>query len=179
MIKLYIYWLVPYLLEPCSHQRSYMLICLCFLHPLLISFILEATATSGEEIINLFSVIPAKGVLVPNDRPTQVQVIFKSRKEITIKDQPILKCQVWCLPAIQSNFAKAWNMIYLCFQPPIVLCLNSTDFFFIVTVKPVYEDRSRDTRKVVFIYRFLQYMINVQSSAMINQFKGKQKMWSL
>ncbi|XP_022080460.1 hydrocephalus-inducing protein homolog isoform X2 [Acanthaster planci] len=58
------------------------------------SFNFETTEACGQEIINLFSVIPQKGVLVPNDRPTQVQVIFRSRKEVTIRDQPILKCQV-------------------------------------------------------------------------------------
>ncbi|XP_071959113.1 hydrocephalus-inducing protein homolog isoform X2 [Antedon mediterranea] len=58
------------------------------------NFVFESTNMCGPEQINLFSVIPQKGLLVPNDRPTSVQVIFKSRKENTIKDQPILKCHV-------------------------------------------------------------------------------------
>ncbi|XP_033116735.1 hydrocephalus-inducing protein homolog isoform X2 [Anneissia japonica] len=58
------------------------------------NFVLEPTSTCGPEQLSLFSVIPQKGVLIPNDRPTSVQVIFKSRKEITIKDQQILKCHV-------------------------------------------------------------------------------------
>ena len=43
---------------------------------------------------NLFSVLPSKGTLAPQDRQTAVQVIFKSQKEVTVKDMPILKCQV-------------------------------------------------------------------------------------
>ncbi|XP_033625714.1 hydrocephalus-inducing protein homolog [Asterias rubens] len=70
------------------------------------SFNFETTEVSGPEIINLFSVIPQKGVLVPNDRPTQVQVIFKSRKEVTIRDQPILKCQV-----IEPNISDSGETI--------------------------------------------------------------------
>ena len=42
----------------------------------------------------LFTVIPNKGTLIPSDRPTQVQVMFRSKDEVTIKDEPILKCQV-------------------------------------------------------------------------------------
>ena len=58
------------------------------------SFTFEPTADAKEDVLNLFSVIPNKGTLSPVDRPTNVQVIFKSRTETTIKDQPILRCQV-------------------------------------------------------------------------------------
>lgn len=42
----------------------------------------------------MFSVLPTKGTLSPVDRPAQVQVIFKSNREVHVKDQPILRCQV-------------------------------------------------------------------------------------
>ena len=42
----------------------------------------------------MFSVSPNRGNLGPVDRPQQVQVIFKSNHEVTVKDQPILRCQV-------------------------------------------------------------------------------------
>lgn len=58
------------------------------------NFAFEQTDGSPADVDKLFTVIPNRGPLLPTDRPTQVQVIFRSKSEITIKDQPILKCQV-------------------------------------------------------------------------------------
>ena len=58
------------------------------------NFAFEATDGSPADVEKLFTVIPNRGPLLPTDRPTQVQVIFRSKSEITIKDQPIVKCQV-------------------------------------------------------------------------------------
>lgn len=58
------------------------------------NFAFESTDGSPSDVGQLFTVIPNRGLLLPTDRPTQVQVIFRSKSEITIKDQPILKCQV-------------------------------------------------------------------------------------
>ena len=58
------------------------------------NFAFESTDGSPVDVAQLFTVIPNRGPLLPTDRPTQVQVIFRSKSEITIKDQPILKCQV-------------------------------------------------------------------------------------
>lgn len=58
------------------------------------NFAYEPTEGSPADVAQLFTVIPNKGPLLPTDRPTQVQVIFRSKSEITIKDQPVLKCQV-------------------------------------------------------------------------------------
>lgn len=58
------------------------------------NFAFESTDGSPSDVGQLFTVIPNRGPLLPTDRPTQVQVIFRSKSEITIKDQPILKCQV-------------------------------------------------------------------------------------
>ena len=58
------------------------------------NFAFEHTDDSPEDVDKLFTIIPNRGPLLPTDRPTQVQVIFRSKSEITIKDQPILKCQV-------------------------------------------------------------------------------------
>lgn len=43
---------------------------------------------------DLFTVNPSKMTLNMNDRPQPVTVSFKSNKEVHIKEQPILKCQV-------------------------------------------------------------------------------------
>lgn len=70
------------------------------------SFMFENTDPSNPNVTNLFSVIPSKGTLAPQDRQTAVQVIFKSTKEVTVKDQPILKCQV-----IEPNISEGGTLI--------------------------------------------------------------------
>ena len=50
--------------------------------------------TKNANVGDLLSIIPHRGVLVPTERPTQVAVVFKSRTEIAIKDETMLKCQV-------------------------------------------------------------------------------------
>ncbi|XP_053402100.1 hydrocephalus-inducing protein homolog isoform X11 [Mercenaria mercenaria] len=70
------------------------------------NFLFENCDPSNPNVTSLFSVIPSKGVLCPQDRQTAVQVIFKSNKEVTVKDQPILKCQV-----IEPNIAEEGELI--------------------------------------------------------------------
>ncbi|XP_035679087.1 LOW QUALITY PROTEIN: hydrocephalus-inducing protein homolog [Branchiostoma floridae] len=57
-------------------------------------FMFETSDPNLPEVGSLFSVLPQHGSLLPTDRPTQVQVIFRSRYEVNIKDQPILRCKV-------------------------------------------------------------------------------------
>ena len=71
------------------------------------NFAFEATDGSPSDVAQLFTVIPNRGPLLPTDRPTQVQVIFRSKSEITIKDQPVLKCQV-------STLSQLILLICLC-----------------------------------------------------------------
>ena len=54
----------------------------------------------------MFSIVPTKGLLSAVDRPTQVQVIFKSKKEVSIKNESILRCQV-----IEPNLADGGEVI--------------------------------------------------------------------
>ncbi|XP_076808093.1 hydrocephalus-inducing protein homolog isoform X2 [Clavelina lepadiformis] len=58
------------------------------------NFLFDKSAPNCPPIDDLFSVLPQKGTLIPNDRPTQVQVIFRSRTEVTIRDLALLKCHV-------------------------------------------------------------------------------------
>ena len=62
-------------------------------------FYFEANDNSPAKLNELFTVSPTYGTLIQNDRPTQVQVCFKGKDEISVKEQPILKCQV-CKPFI-------------------------------------------------------------------------------
>ena len=70
------------------------------------SFLFENLDPANPNVTSLFSVIPSKGTLAPQDRQTAVQVIFKSTKEVTVKDVPILKCQV-----IEPNIAEGGELI--------------------------------------------------------------------
>ena len=57
-------------------------------------FFFEEDESSPIQFNELFTINPSRGTLIQSDRPTQVQVSFKSKKEVTVKDQPVLKCQV-------------------------------------------------------------------------------------
>ncbi|KAL8194575.1 UNVERIFIED_CONTAM: hypothetical protein K2H54_025175 [Gekko kuhli] len=58
------------------------------------SFSIESTEHGLPNLSPLFSIQPQKGNLGPNDRPTQVQIIFRSKKEVKVEDKPILLCHV-------------------------------------------------------------------------------------
>lgn len=59
-----------------------------------ISFNFVFDSSKNPSICDLCTVVPQKGVLVPSEKPTQVSVVFRSRSEVTIKDETMLKCQV-------------------------------------------------------------------------------------
>ncbi|XP_044126636.1 hydrocephalus-inducing protein homolog [Bufo gargarizans] len=58
------------------------------------SFSLEAPAPGTPDLNSIFSILPQKGTLSPNERATQVQIVFQAKMEVQIVDKPILKCQV-------------------------------------------------------------------------------------
>lgn len=58
------------------------------------NFTLENVDPNLPDMSSLFSIQPQKGTLTASDRPTQVQIAFKSKQELHIKDLPILRCQV-------------------------------------------------------------------------------------
>ncbi|KAM3920677.1 hydrocephalus-inducing protein homolog [Leptodactylus fuscus] len=58
------------------------------------SFSLEAPAPGMPDLNSIFSILPQKGTLSPNERASQVQIVFQAKKEVQIMDKPILKCQV-------------------------------------------------------------------------------------
>nr|XP_056718300.1 hydrocephalus-inducing protein homolog [Euleptes europaea] len=58
------------------------------------SFAVESTEHGLSSLSPLFSIQPSKGNLGPNDRPTMVQIIFRSKKEVNVEDKPILICHV-------------------------------------------------------------------------------------
>lgn len=71
------------------------------------SFTLEnISGHTLPDVNSLFSVTPQKGTLTSTDRPSTVQISFKSNSEITVKDLPILRCQV-----IEPNVAEGGETI--------------------------------------------------------------------
>ena len=46
------------------------------------------------EVGSLFSLVPFKGTLLPNDKPTPVQVIFKAKTEVNLMNCQYLRCQI-------------------------------------------------------------------------------------
>lgn len=51
-------------------------------------------SVDGVDLSKYFITAPIKGILYPGDKPTAVQTTFKAEQELTIKEQPVLKCQV-------------------------------------------------------------------------------------
>ncbi|XP_073785286.1 hydrocephalus-inducing protein homolog isoform X1 [Danio rerio] len=57
-------------------------------------FTLDATEPGMPDLNSIFSITPRKGSLRPNNKPTTVQIIYQNDKEMSIRDSPILCCQV-------------------------------------------------------------------------------------
>ncbi|XP_026166304.1 hydrocephalus-inducing protein-like isoform X3 [Mastacembelus armatus] len=57
-------------------------------------FTLEQTDPSQPNLDSIFTVSPQHGTLMPFEKPTTVQVVCKPNKEVFIREQPILPCQV-------------------------------------------------------------------------------------
>ena len=65
-----------------------------FIFYIFYSFIKKDCDPANPNAASLFTITPDHGNLSSADRPTQPTIIFKSDKELVIKDQPILSCQV-------------------------------------------------------------------------------------
>eukprot|EP01135_Chromosphaera_perkinsii_P007876 Nk52_evm68s1020 gene=Nk52_evmTU68s1020 len=53
-------------------------------------FLFDQNKTESD----IFTMTPKQGVLVPNEKPFPVQVVFKAQRELYLKDSPYLQCQV-------------------------------------------------------------------------------------
>ncbi|KAK2848119.1 hypothetical protein Q7C36_009801 [Tachysurus vachellii] len=63
-------------------------------HDIAYKFVLEPTEPQMPNLNSVFTITPQKGTLHPSDRSTCVQVIFCYNKEASLRQQPILQCQV-------------------------------------------------------------------------------------
>ncbi|XP_073706753.1 hydrocephalus-inducing protein homolog [Garra rufa] len=57
-------------------------------------FNLVATEPEMPDLNSIFSITPQKGSLRPNNKPSTIQIIYHHNKEMSIRDSPILCCQV-------------------------------------------------------------------------------------
>jgi len=55
---------------------------------------ISPTPGCPQSLCNMFSVTPADGLVSPNDKQLPVQICVLPTRELTIKDQSILQCQV-------------------------------------------------------------------------------------
>lgn len=55
---------------------------------------MDSVGILTNNVSSMISVIPQRGSLSATDKPTNVQVFFRARKEVKIEQQPILRCQV-------------------------------------------------------------------------------------
>ena len=81
-------------------------------------FIFESTAECPRDICSMFTVTPQHGTLSPTDRPANIQITFQSNREVIIKDQPILRCQV-----VEPTIGDSGEMIA---SIPIKVTVRST-----------------------------------------------------
>ncbi|KAL0621981.1 Hydrocephalus-inducing protein-like protein [Plecturocebus cupreus] len=58
------------------------------------SFSVDSLGISTPNINSMISVQPKKGSLTPTEKPTNVQVFFRAKKEVKIEHQPVLRCQI-------------------------------------------------------------------------------------
>ncbi|XP_053479109.1 hydrocephalus-inducing protein homolog [Ictalurus furcatus] len=89
-------------------------------HDIAYKFILEPTEPGMPKLNSLFTITPQKGSLHPTDRHTCVQVTFCYNKEVSIRQQPILHCQV-----IEPNIDEDGETIKIIPIKVSVQCLYS------------------------------------------------------
>nr|XP_008172895.2 hydrocephalus-inducing protein-like [Chrysemys picta bellii] len=81
------------------------------------SFTLECPEANMPNLNSVFNIQPQKGTLAAVDRPTQIQITFRSKKEMKIEDKPILYCQV-----IEPNVCEGGETIA---SIPVKVSVNS------------------------------------------------------
>ncbi|KAF5907639.1 hydrocephalus-inducing protein, partial [Clarias magur] len=89
-------------------------------HDIAYKFILEPTDPGMPNLNSVFTISPQKGCLHPTDRPTCVQVTFCCNKQVSIRQQPILNCQV-----IEPNIVEDRETIKIIPIKVSVQCLYS------------------------------------------------------
>ncbi|XP_070253950.1 hydrocephalus-inducing protein homolog isoform X4 [Myotis yumanensis] len=86
-------------------------------YEIMFSFSVDSVGITSTNINSMISVQPRKGSMSTTDKPTNVQVFFRAKKEVKIEQQPILRCQI-----IEPNMADGTEIIA---SIPIRLSVNA------------------------------------------------------
>ncbi|XP_072823786.1 hydrocephalus-inducing protein homolog [Vicugna pacos] len=63
-------------------------------YEIMFSFSVDSLGISAVNMSSMISVQPKKGLLTAMEKPTNVQVFFRARKEVKVEHQPVLRCQI-------------------------------------------------------------------------------------
>ncbi|XP_076989079.1 hydrocephalus-inducing protein homolog isoform X4 [Tamandua tetradactyla] len=63
-------------------------------YEIMFSFSVDYVGSSVTNVNSIVSVQPKKGSLTTTEKPTNVQVFFRAKKEVKIEHQPVLRCQI-------------------------------------------------------------------------------------
>ncbi|XP_036202709.1 hydrocephalus-inducing protein homolog [Myotis myotis] len=86
-------------------------------YEIMFSFSVDSVGITSTNINSMISVQPRKGSMTTTDKPTNVQVFFRAKKEVKIEQQPILRCQI-----IEPNMTDGTEIIA---SIPIRLSVNA------------------------------------------------------
>ncbi|KAJ8785780.1 hypothetical protein J1605_006740 [Eschrichtius robustus] len=75
-------------------------------YEVMFSFSVDSLGISTTNISSMISVQPKKGSLTTTEKPTNVQVLFRAKKEVKIEHQPVLRCQI-----IEPNISEGGEII--------------------------------------------------------------------
>uniref|UniRef100_A0A8C9JFG5 HYDIN axonemal central pair apparatus protein n=1 Tax=Panthera tigris altaica TaxID=74533 RepID=A0A8C9JFG5_PANTA len=75
-------------------------------YEIMFSFSVDSLGILATNVNSMISVLPKKGSLTTMEKPTNVQVSFRAKKEVKIEYQPILRCQI-----IEPNITEGGEII--------------------------------------------------------------------
>ncbi|XP_049719569.1 hydrocephalus-inducing protein homolog isoform X3 [Elephas maximus indicus] len=75
-------------------------------YEIIFSFSVDSLGTSVTNLNSMISVQPKKGSLTTMEKPTNVQVLFRAKKEVKIEHLPVLRCHI-----IEPNIAEGGEII--------------------------------------------------------------------
>ncbi|XP_077746033.1 hydrocephalus-inducing protein homolog isoform X4 [Canis aureus] len=75
-------------------------------YEIMFSFSVDSLGILSTNVNSMISVQPKKGSLIPTEKPTNVQVSFRAKKEVKFEHQPVLRCQI-----IEPNITEGGEII--------------------------------------------------------------------
>lgn len=73
----------------------------------IIRFLIQQTAPTLPDLGSIFTVCPQSGILKSHEKSTTLHILCRPNAEFSVKEEPILSCQVW------TPFISLLNSLYL------------------------------------------------------------------